>query len=182
MASKQLFVLTVPETADQFASLMGIQSSPTPEAHTSIKGMVNYLQGILGGVRSGSISLYNGAVQNTAVLTVSAGGSANDETMVLCGVTFTAKTSGATGNEFNISATAATQAANMVAAFNASADLTGIVTASNVLGVITITATLPGKFGNALVVTESLANVAVTTSFATSAAGSNGTIYSFDLS
>jgi len=125
--------------------------------------------------------MYNGAVQNTATLTVSSTGSSNDETMVLCGVTFTAKTSGATGNQFNISTTPTTQAANMVAAFNASADLTGIVTAANVAGVVTITAVLPGKFGNALVVTESLTNVALTTSFATAAAGSNGTIYSFDL-
>ncbi len=69
----------------------------------------------------------------------------------------------------------------MVAAFNASSDLTGIVTAANVAGVITLTASVPGTVGNALVVTESLTNVAVTTSFATSAAGSNGTVYTLSL-
>jgi len=180
MSSKHTIILSLPDSADTFTSICNFSSGVAP--HEGLQGFINYLKGIQGGSRSGSLSLYTGAVQNTAVLTVSAGGSVADETMVLCGVTFTAKDGTATGNQFNISATAATQAASMVAFFNASADLTGIVTASNVLGVITITATVPGLVGNALVVTESLTNVAVTTSFATSADGSNGTIYTLDLS
>lgn len=181
MASYQTLILSLPDSAATFASIVNLTSA-TPGAHEIVSGLINYLKGINSGARSGALTIYNGSVQGTAVLTVSAGGSSNDETMSLCGVTFTAKTSGATGNQFNISATAATQAANMVAAFNASSNLTGICTASNVAGVITITATVPGKLGNALVVTESLTNVAVTTSFATAATGSNGTIYTADLS
>lgn len=182
--SYQTIILNVPDTKASFASFLNISTGTTPGAHEGLQGLINYLRAIEGGVKSGSVTLYNGAVQNTAVLTVSTGGSSNDETMVVCGVTFTAKTSGATGNQFNISATAVTQATNMVTAFNASADLLGIVTASNVAGtsaVVTLTATVPGKFGNALVVTESMTNLAVTTSFATSALGANGDIYTFDL-
>lgn len=149
----------------------------------SIRRLTAWLRGQAGGTFSQNLvlRLNIGAVAGSAVLTVSSTGSVNNETMVLAGVTFTAKTSGATGNQFNISATPTTQAANMVAAFNASADLAGIVTASNVAGVITLTAVVPGIVGNALVVTESLTNVAVTTSFATAATGVDGTIYTLDL-
>jgi hypothetical protein len=181
MASKQTLILSLPDSAASFTSSMGISTATTPSPHQGITGLINYLKAIQGGIRSGSITLYAGSVQNTAVITVT-GAASNDETMVVCGVTFTAKTSGATGNEFNLSATPTTQATNMVTAFNASSDLTGIVTASNVAGVITLTAVVPGKVGNALVVTESLSNCTVTTTFATSAAGSNGDIYTFDLS
>jgi len=66
----------------------------------------------------------------------------------------------------------------MAAAFNASANLAGIVTASSLQGVVTITSVLPGLVGNGLVASDALANVA-TVSFA---GGSNGTQYVIDLS
>lgn len=121
-----------------------------------------------------------GAAYATATLTVSSTGSSNSETMSLLGQTFTAKTSGAGSNEFNISSTPATQAANMVAAFNASTSTNPYIVATNVLGVITLTALVPGVDGNKFAVSESLTNVALS-SFATNATGSNGTQYSFDL-
>jgi hypothetical protein len=121
-----------------------------------------------------------GAGYATATLTVSSTGSTNNQTMSLLGQTFTAKTSGAGANEFDISTTPATQAANMVAAFNASAAVNIYVVATNVLGVITLTALVPGVEGNSFAVSESLTNVALS-SFATNATGSNGTQYSFDL-
>lgn len=101
-----------------------------------------------------------GAVQATGTLTVASTGSANGNQMSICNVLFTAVTSGATGNQFNISTTPATQAANMAAAFNASANLAGKVTASSNLGVVTFTAVTPGLMGNGLNLDEgSLANV-----------------------
>lgn len=179
MANYLRLVVAYPETVAEFKSFAPLDRG---DARTNIQTLLDYLTGLAGGSRSATITANSGAVRGTAVLTVSAGGSVNAETMVLAGVTFTAVTSGATGNQFNISATAATQAASMVSAFNASADLAGIVSSSNVLGVITLTADVPGKLGNALVVTESLTNVAVTTSFATAATGTEGTEYTLDLS
>lgn len=181
MSSFQTIILSTDDSAASFASFMNIVSTTAPGAHEGVTGLINYLQAVQAGVKSATVTLYNGAVKNTAVVTVT-GAASNDETMVVCGVTFTAKTSGATGNQFNLNATPTTQATNMVTAFNASADLTGIVTASNVAGVITLTSAVPGALGNALVVTEALSNCTVTTTFATSDDGSNGTIYTFNLS
>lgn len=123
-----------------------------------------------------SATVYTGAVAATGTIT-STGSAANDETMVVAGVTFTAKTSGATGNQFNISGTVATQATNIKNAINNSSSLTGIVTATSALGVVTLTAAVPGLAGNGLILTEALANVTV----AAFSGGTNGTITSYSL-
>jgi hypothetical protein len=113
-----------------------------------------------GAAPSIAISVEGQAVAASGTFTVATGGSANNETCSIAGVTFTAKTSGATGNQFNISATAATQATNMAAAINASSSLTGIVTASSALGVVTITAASKGLMGNGIAISEgTLSNV-----------------------
>lgn len=179
MSNYLRLVISYPETVNEFKSFCPLDRG---DARTNVQELLNYLTCVAGGSRSASIAANTGPTAGTATLTVSAGGSSAAETMVLCGFTFTARASGATGNEFNVSATAATQAANMVAAFNASADITGKVVASNALGVITLTALVPGTAGNAFVVTESLTNVAVTTSFLVSAAGTEGTAYTLDMS
>ena len=174
-------MLTIQDANRTAAQLLSICDTNVGGKHTSLKNLIRYLQGLEAGAYSSTVVVNNGAVQNTCTITVSAGGSINGETMSLCGTTFTA-TSGTPGtNEFAISATAATQAASMVAAFNASTGLTGVATATNLLGVITVTA-LPGNVGNALAVSESLTNVAVTTSFETAAAGTNGTRTTLDFS
>lgn len=181
MSSLQTLIMNLTDSTATFLSYSPLGNTKG-DPRTNADAFRNYWKRLAHGDSCGTFSFYTGAAKGTAVVTVSAGGSMADETMVVCGVTFTAKASGATGNQFNISATAATQATNMVTAFNASTDLTGIVTAANALGVITLSAAVPGKIGNALVVTESLTNVAVTTSFASAATGSNGTIYTVDLS
>lgn len=146
--------------------------------HEAATSFGNYIDGLNGGELIGAdLAFKVGAVQSTATLTVSSTGSVNNETCVIANVTFTAKTSGATGNQFNISATPATQAANMAAAINASANLTGIVTAAAVLGVVTLTAVVPGLLGNGLQISEALTNVALV-SFAS---GDDGTAYNISL-
>ncbi len=127
-----------------------------------------------------AISVEGQAVGAYGLLTVSAGGSSNGETCLVANVTLTAETSGAdaTLGQFNISATAATQAASMVTAINTVAALKGIVTAANVLGVVTITAVQKGLGGNGLQLSESLTNVAAT-AFAHGAADATATTLSF---
>lgn len=86
------------------------------------------------------------------------------EAFVLNGVTFTARASGASGNEFNIGGTVTATANNVVAAVNGSASVgvAGLITASNVAGVVTFTADTPGAAGNALTLTEALTNASRT--------------------
>ncbi len=104
----------------------------------------------------------NGPIAATATIT-STGSASNDETMTLCNQTLTAKTSGAVAasGQFNISGTVGTQATNIAAAINALPALSGLVTATAALGVVTVTSTAPGTIGNGFQIAESLTNVAV---------------------
>lgn len=151
------------------ATLKAMFETPgsTP-VHETAQRLINFLQGLVTGSElgpSGSaprvvISIHGQATAASGTLTVTSTGSLNNETCSIAGVTFTAKTSGATGNQFNISATPTTQAANMVAAINASSSLTNIVTASNVAGVVTITAAANAVIGNGIAISAgTLSNV-----------------------
>ena len=79
--------------------------------------------------RRGVITQCFNCTPATATLTFSSTGPTNNETFTLGNVTFTAKTSGATGNQFNISSTPAVVATNLAAAINASPNMAGLVTA-----------------------------------------------------
>ena len=92
----------------------------------------------------------NGPVAATSTWTFSSTGPTNSQTCTVGNTTFTAVTSGATGNQFNINATAATVAANFAAAINGSTNLQGICTAKAVSGVVTLTSTVPGLIGNGI--------------------------------
>ncbi len=96
----------------------------------------------------------------------------------MAGVTFTARTSNATGNEWNRSNTVATSATNLAAAINASTATNIYVVASAAAGVVTITSIVPGAVANLIVV----ANVdCANTTVVTPAGGAEGTAYSLDL-
>lgn len=149
------------------ATLKAMFETPGSIASKSIANkIVNFITGVATGTELGptgsapsvAISIEGQATAASGTFTVSSTGSANNETCVVAGVTFTAKTTGATGNQFNISATPATQAANMVTAFNASTSLAGIVTATSALGVVTVTAAAKGKMGNGLGISSGLTN------------------------
>ena len=77
---------------------------------------------------------------------------ANNDTVTINGIVFTAKTSGATGNQFNLGATDTDAAANCAIAVNASATagVVGIVSCSAASGVVTVTALPKGLIGNAI--------------------------------
>ena len=134
----------------------------------------NYFNGINGGIYRATMQFAVGAVQATATMT-STGSATNGETFSLANVTFTAETSGATGNQFNISSNVTTQAANIAAAINGSSNLAGICTATSALGVVTITAVYAGPAGNGLQFSESMTNV-TSTAFANGALGDTLTV------
>jgi hypothetical protein len=104
----------------------------------------------------------NGPVAATCTIT-STGSAVNDETMLIGNQTLTAKTSGAVAanGEFNISATPTTQATNIKNAINAVVALQKTCTATSALGIVTVTAAVPGTIGNGLQLSESLSNVTV---------------------
>lgn len=144
----------------------------------ALNNFLAYMGGLLGGNYMALLSFNLGAVQAAGTVTFASTGPTNGQTCTIAGVTFTAVTSGATGNQFNISATPATVAANLAAAINASTSLSGIVTATSLLGVVTVTSVVPGTIGNGLV----MANVNLSnTTIVSFAGGDNGTAYSIDM-
>lgn len=171
-------VLTQGITTDQFTSeIRPVSTDP----NLSVQRLAQYFKGQTGGNYTSGIQmdLTIGSVAATATLTVSTTGPTNAETMSLLGTTFTAVTSGATGNQFNISATASVVATNIANAINnsATAVVTKNVSAAAVGAVVTLTAKTPGTIGNFLDLTESLTNVALVAF----AGGTDGTAYTFDL-
>lgn len=160
MSSKIRLDLTIPSSEATF--LAKTQPKDT-DPHMSFERFGAYLHAIAGAVYAGAAVETTGAVQATATIT-STGSAVNGETMTLANITLTAKTSGAdpTAGEFDISATPATQAANIALAINSDDDFAGIVTATHALGVVTVTAVAPGAVGNGIEISETLTNVAVT--------------------
>lgn len=103
------------------------------------------------------------SVFNTYIASItSTGAASNNETFELNGVTFTAKSSGAVAanGEFDVSATPATQATNILAAIQAVADtrVNGVVTAYRTAGVVTIVA-IDNTSSSGLNLTEACSNV-----------------------
>lgn len=171
--SFQTIIIETEQSADSFKSNCNL----APLGLDAVNNLAEYIVGVAGGQYPSSIVANVGAVKATGTIVTSAGGSANNETMVLCGVTLTAKTAGAVpaDGEFDISATAATQAANIAATINVMEEFTGILSAEVTSGgTVTVTASIPGVIGNGLFMEDvDLANVVVTTF----SGGSNGTSY-----
>jgi hypothetical protein len=179
MPSYQRMILTLPAASTtNFVSQTDLHDGIGP--HEGFRGVINYLQAINGGQQNGTLTVLTGATYATATLT-STGAATATETCSICNVTFTARASGATGNEFDVSATVATQATNIANAINNSTDLEGIVTAEAAAGVVTITAVAPGAIGNGLQISESLTNVTLS-SFLTRDTGADGDSFTMDLS
>ena len=175
MSLQRLIINTGSLTEDGFLSKVNLASGPQESAIS----LSEFVAALPAGFNSSLLSLNTGAVQASATIT-STGTAANTETMTLCKETLTAVTSGAVpaDGEFNISAVVATQAASIAAAINAVVALQGIVTATSALGVVTVTAVVPGLIGNGLeAVDVNLANVAV----ADFSGGLDGTAHSIDL-
>lgn len=126
--------------------------------------IAQYLERVLSGNESalavGSppsivVKIQGNEVKASGTITFSAAATAND-TLIINGVTFTAKASGAGANEFNIGVTATASATNLAAAINASvtALVAGYVTATSALGVVTVSSALYGIGGNQATIAE----------------------------
>lgn len=167
--SLQTIVINTGLSADGFKSVCDL----SPGARPALQNLANYIQSIPD-QQAAVLTINVGAVQATATIT-STGIAVANETMTVLNETLTAKASGAVAadGEFNISATVATQAANIAAAINAVADLQGKVTASSLSGVVTVKAVVPGIVGNGLQISDSLTNV----THAHFSGGSDGTAF-----
>jgi hypothetical protein len=170
MASFQRLVITSAGTLADFKSLCDL----TPGNLPAMNNFVDYLTGVIGGgIQGASFAFKVGATKATGTITFSS--LANNDTITVAGVVLTAKTSGATGAQFNLGADDTAAAANAVTLINSIASLSGIVTATSNLAVITVTAAVPGTVGNGLGLAIS-AHGSVSGALLTT--GSDGTAYS----
>lgn len=164
-------IVDSPFTANGLASVVNLAPGRLP----ALNNIINYFGGVSGGNYMAALRCAMGAVQATGAVTMTGLPSA-DETVTIGNVVFTAKASGATGNQFNIGASATITAANLAAAINASTTMAGRITATSAAGVVTLTVSVPGLIGNSVQLSETLSNATITAF----AGGSNGTNYTLD--
>lgn len=178
MASTRI-VIETPLTATQDAANLRLNGTGS---WRNVFALLSWLRGFAKGTRRGNMLLKQGAVKATGSVAIT-GRPTADETMVVAGVTLTAKDSGANGTtQFNTSNTdTLVTAQNLAACINANTTLNKFLSASaagaHPSSTVTITCIVPGLIGNGLILTESMTNVAVTAF----ASGTDGTAYNLTL-
>jgi hypothetical protein len=103
----------------------------------------------------------NGPVSASNVFTITASNLSAADTVTIGGTTFTAESSGAVGNQFNVGASALITGQNLAAAINAYSATSPnfvAVTTGTTTGIVTVTCLLPGTIGNNVSVSKSASN------------------------
>lgn len=173
--SLQRIVIETPLTATQDAANLRLNGTGS---WRNVFALLSWLRGFAKGTRRGNMKVKVGTVQATATIT-STGAAVAAETVTVANIVLTAVASGAVpaNGEWNVSATPTVQAASIALAINSIATLTGKVTATSALGVVTITSVVPGLMGNGLQISEAATNV-TNTAFVS---GTDGTAYNLTL-
>lgn len=146
MSAMTRLTITTPGSVNDFNSVCNLAPGQIP----ALENFINYLGGVLGGNYAGNLAFRVGVVQATGTLTVASTGSTAAQACTIANKTLTGVASAPATDQFVVSTTPATQAANMAAAINASATWSGLVTASANGGVVTLTAVVGGLEGNGL--------------------------------
>lgn len=110
--------------------------------------IVDFMKKVVSGSHPASVLTRINSVKATGTITLSS--HVATDTVAVNGITFTCVASGATGNQYNVGADDTATAVNLVAALNANTTLDGMIVATSALGVVTITALVPGELGNAI--------------------------------
>lgn len=119
--------------------------------HVMLAGLKlkDYVKSIVSGIKPAAVQTKANVAFASGSITFA--GIADADTITVAGVVFTAKTSGATGPlQFNIGGSDTPAAVAAAAAINAQAVTSLIVVATGAVGVVTLTAYLPGYMGNAI--------------------------------
>ena len=170
--------ITVSDSAQSVLDQLRLTGN-APDAAQDIERLSQWILARGAGIKGEGVTIKAkvGAVKATGTVTFTGDPSA-DETVTINGVAFTAKASGATGNQFNIGANVTAPAATLAAATNASntAGIVNVVSASSAEGVVTLTSVVPGLVGNAITLAENMSNTTVSGSGRLTG-GTDGTAY-----
>ena len=148
----QLVTINITTGSEAVQSIKNIFLKPTSDQREEARAVSNYFIDAAAGLRKMSCDVQvnsGSAVAASGTIAFSGVSTAND-TILINGTTFTAVASGASGNQWNVKATPALQAAEVVRAINASATalVTSQVVASLSTSTVTITSLFPGVYGN----------------------------------
>lgn len=180
MASNQLINMVI-QTRQDFPV------ADSSVRHRYFQFVIDTLRGMVSGNSRGNTGSPTYAEQITVTdgttcayasqtVTFSAPTALND-TLTIGGIAFTAKTSGATGNQWNIGASATLDAAACAAAINANTTINKVLTATSSSGVLTLTMKIPGNVGNLITLAKS--STALTLGGAALAGGASSTPVTF---
>lgn len=167
MAIHNLIVVSIDETQANLEQDLIAETGYIELAGLKLK---NVIKQIVSGIRPATVQTKTNAVKATGTITLSSHVAA--DTVTVNGIAFTCMASGATGNQYNVGADDTETAANLVTALNANTTLDGMVVATSALGVVTLTALVPGELGNAVTLAISAHG---SVSAARMASGTNGT-------
>lgn len=168
MASITNIQLSTPLSTAQLTSLVNFAGGK----HNFSDTFGNFVRGNGGGLFSATYTSEVGAVQSIGKLTFTGAPTAGS-TFIVGNVTFTAETSGASGNQFNIGSTVTITALNVRNAVNASTNTNSFITATSTAGTVTFTANTAGAIGNGIQLSTTTGN-STATAFT---GGTNGTVY-----
>lgn len=168
MAIHNLICVTLDETQGNTENDLMAENNLVELAGLKLK---TFFRAITSGIRPAVVYTKSNAVKATGTVTLSA--HVATDTVTVSGVVLTAVVSGATGPQYNVGGSDAITADNLAAAINENATLSAIVKATSALGVVTLTALMPGALGNAVTLAISAHG---TVSAARLAGGTNGTM------
>jgi len=163
-------LLSVPETAADLKSKLILDLNDDPKRR--LVKLADYLVAAAGGLGSLSARLQVAAVKASGTVTCASVLAA--DTVTINGVVLTAVNGTPAADQFDMSGDATAEAVSLVAAINANATLAGMVLASNVAGVVTVTALNGGVSGNSITLASSN-GTRLAVSAARLASGSDGT-------
>jgi len=142
-----------------------------------------YTTGVAKVISEALVDVSVAVVYATSTLTYT-GVSVAGETLVIGGVTLTARAAPANEAEFLVGATLADAATNLRACINAHSQLKLLVVASGTAGAVVVTARLPGVSGNSIAVAETQTNAGAWsgsgTALGSGAGSSNGSVMQMD--
>lgn len=164
-------LMSVPDSAVTMSNILQLKANPINQVDD--ENLDKLIGDMIDGSQASYTKISTGSTQASGTGTFTGAAVAN-ETMVIAGVTFTAKASpNEAANEYLVSATVSLEAASLARAINASTTASPLVFATSSAGVVTITAVQPGLTGNFIPTTETTTNF--TFAQALLAGGTNGT-------
>jgi len=162
--------LTVTVKGTNVAELKQDSSAP----HEFVRGLINHLQSLAAGNEAGTVYVQSGSsdpVAASATLTLVS--AIATDAVTIGATTMTATSTPTLSTHWEIDGADDTaDAASLAAAINAHSTLGQIVTATSVLGVVTVTAKQRGVVGNAINISS--ADATITASGANLAGGTGG--------